>query len=322
MNSEIEKNYKIEKEKDLNDRGNKKEDKLMNFNTNINNYIDDFNKLNKLKKEDKKNFQEVNKVANSIKNIPFDNEEKKKIFSDKKDSEIKINEFKIENPSNVEKLELERKDIILLEYKKFFYTFSDNHLYVSVKNKSNQSKLSSKKIEIKELDIEQVNKIKELYQNELNKLSIDESLVKPILELNDRSINPDLESDILFINLKNFFENFRILINNLNEHIENINFLQGYKDDTQKLLNDIKEINMKRPRLKDFNLEEINRKCQEFGTFKDNVMKDLENLLKTFRDYGDIINMTDENKKIIPKEFNIIKLDDIKFTTKEMILLI
>jgi hypothetical protein len=152
----------------------------------------------------------------------------------------------------------------------------------------------------------------------LSKLIIDESLVKPILELNDRNINPDLESDILFINLKNFFENFRILINNLNEHIENVNFLQGYKDDTQKLLNDIKEITMKRPRLKDFNLEEINRKCQEFGNFKDNVMKDLENLLNTFRTYGDIINMTDENKKIIPKEFNVIKLDDIKFTTKEI----
>ena len=123
LNNEIEKNYKMEKEKDLNDRRNKKEDKLMNFNTNVNNYNDDFNKLNRLRKEDKYNFEEVNKVATSIKNISFENEEKKKIFSDSKESSIKINEFKIENPSNVKKLELEKNDIILLEYKQFFYTF-------------------------------------------------------------------------------------------------------------------------------------------------------------------------------------------------------
>ena len=120
------------------------------------------------------------------------------------------------------------------------------------------------------------------------------------------------ESDILFIKMKKFFEDFRKLINNLNEHIDNINLLQGYKEDTEKLLKDIKEINMLRPRLKDFVLEEINRKCIEFGNFKDTVMKDLENLINTYDSFANIVNITDQNKKIIPKEFNVIKLKDVK----------
>ena len=126
------------------------------------------------------------------------------------------------------------------------------------------------------------------------------------------------ESDILFIKMKKFFEDFRKLINNLNEHIDNINLLQGYKEDTEKLLKDIKEINMLRPRLKDFVLEEINRKCIEFGNFKDTVMKDLENLINTYNSFANIVNITDQNKKIIPKEFNIIKLKDIKKTEKNI----
>ena len=317
LNKEIENNYKMEKEKDLMDRKNKKEEKLMKFNTNINNYNDEFNKLNKLLSEDKKNFEEVNKASTTIKTIPFENEEKKKIFSDKKD-EIEIFEYKIENPNEVEKLELERKDIILHEYKQYFYAFSNNHLYLSLKNKSGQTQLTGKKITIKNLDMEQVNKIKELYQEEMGKLKIDDTLEQPTLELNDANINQDLESDNLFKNMKNFFANFRKLINNLNEHIDNVNLLQGYKEDTQNLLKDIKEINMLRPRLKDFALDEINRKCIEFGNFKDNVMKDLESLLNTYKSYENIINKTDDNKKIIPKEFNIMKLDNIKLTEKKI----
>ena len=46
----------MEKEKDLTERINKKKEKLMKFNTNINNYNDEFKKLNTLLSEDKKNF--------------------------------------------------------------------------------------------------------------------------------------------------------------------------------------------------------------------------------------------------------------------------
>ncbi len=75
---------------------------------------------------------------------------------------------------------------------------------------------------------------------------------------------------------------------------------------------------MLRLRLKDFALEEINRKCIEFGNFKDTVMKDLENLINTYNSFANIVNITDQNKKIIPKEFNIIKLKDIKKTEKNI----
>ena len=317
LNDEIEKNYKMEKEKDLEERKHKKEEKLNKFNTNVNFYKDYFDKLNKLKTEDKKNFEEVNKVANNLKGIAFESEEKKRIFLNRED-EIEISVFKLENPDNITKLELERKDISLPDYKQFFYAFSENHLYVSSKTKSSQQRLSSLKEKIKCLDFEQIEKIKESYQTALRKLVIDETIVKPILELNDKNINPDLESDILFIKMKKFFEDFRKLINNLNEHIDNINLLQGYKEDTEKLLKDIKEINMLRPRLKDFILEEINRKCIEFGNFKDIVMKDLENLINTYNSFANIVNITDQNKKIIPKEFNVIKLKDVKKTEKNI----
>lgn len=317
LNKEIEKNYKMEKEKDLEERKHKKEDKLNKFSTNINFYKEEFTKLNQLKSDDKKNFEEINKVANNIKGIAFEPEEKKRIFSDKDDI-IEIFVFKLDKPENVTKLELERKEIILPDYKQYFYTFSENHLHVSVKTKTSPQILSSRKDKIKYIDFEQADKIKDSYQNEMRKLVIDETMVKPILELNDKNINPDLESDLLFINLKNFFENFRKLINNLNEHIDNVNLLQGYKEDTEKLLKDIKEINMLRPRLKDFVLDEINRKCIEFGNFKDNVMKDLENLINTYNSFANIVNLTDQNKKIIPKEFNLIKLDDIKFSEKKI----
>ena len=40
-------------------------------------------------------------------------------------------------------------------------------------------------------------------------------------------------------------------------------------------------------------------------------MKDLENLIKTYNSFTNIVNLTEQNKKIIPKEFNIIKLKDI-----------
>ena len=250
--------------------------------------------------------------------MPFEAEEKDKIFLESKENAIEITAFKLSNPEEIEKLEIETKKVILLEYKPVFYAFSNNHLYVYYKGKKNYTKLSGTKKTIKNLDDEQVDKIKNAYQTEMRKLVIDETLIKPILELNDREISTDLESDILFVSMNKFFKNFRKLINNLNEHIDNIRLLQGYKEDTAKLLKDIKEIDMKRPRLSDFPLDKINLKCIEFGNFKDNVMKDLENLLNTYNSYGNFINMTDKYKNIIPKEFNITRLNDIKFTKKEI----
>ena len=69
--------------------------------------------------------------------------------------------------------------------------------------------------------------------------------------------------------------------------------------------------------LKDFALEEINRKCIEFGNFKNTVMKDLENLIKTYNSFANIVNLADQNKKIISKEFKVIKLKDIKKPKKQ-----
>ncbi len=68
--------------------------------------------------------------------------------------------------------------------------------------------------------------------------------------------------------------------------------------------------------LKDFALEEINRKCIEFGNFKNTVIKVLENLIKTYNSFANIVNLADQNKKIISKEFKVIKLKDIKKTEK------
>ena len=68
--------------------------------------------------------------------------------------------------------------------------------------------------------------------------------------------------------------------------------------------------------LKYFALEEINRKCIEFGNFKNTVMKDLENLIKTYNSFANIVNLADQNKKIISKKFKVIKLKDIKKTEK------
>ncbi len=69
-------------------------------------------------------------------------------------------------------------------------------------------------------------------------------------------------------------------------------------------------------RLKDFALEEINRKCIEFGNFKNTVIKVLENLIKTYNSFANIVNLADQNKKIISKKFKVIKLKDIKKTEK------
>ena len=192
LNDEIEKNYKMEKEKDLEERKHKKEEKLNKFNTNVNCYKDYFDKLNTLKTEDKKNFEEVNKVANNLKGIAFESEEKKRIFSNKGD-EIEISVFKLEKPENITKLKLEKKDIILPDYKQFFYAFSENHLYVSGKTKPKEEKLNPRKDKekIKNLDFEQIEKIKESYQTEMRKLVIDETMVKPILELNDKNVDTD-----------------------------------------------------------------------------------------------------------------------------------
>ena len=73
----------MEKEKDLEERKHKKEEKLNKFNTNVNCYKDYFDKLNTLKTEDKKNFEEVNKVANNLKGIAFESEEKRGFFQTK-----------------------------------------------------------------------------------------------------------------------------------------------------------------------------------------------------------------------------------------------
>ena len=100
---------------------------------------------------------------NNLKGIAFESEEKKKIFSNKGD-EIELSVFKLEKPENIIKLKLEKKDIILPDYKQFFYAFSENHLYVSSKTKSSQQRLSSHKEKIKCLDFEQIEKIKESYQ--------------------------------------------------------------------------------------------------------------------------------------------------------------
>ena len=143
INEEIENNYKIKKEKDLSERKHKKEDKIMKFNSNINSYKDDFEKLISLKDGDRTNFEEINKIANNIKEIPFETEEKKKIFLDNKESEIKIQVFKLDNPGDIEQLEIEKKIIRLIDYKKEFYAFSENHLYVYYKDKSSPKKLSS-----------------------------------------------------------------------------------------------------------------------------------------------------------------------------------
>ena len=249
INKEIEKNYILEKEKDLEERKNKKENKLNKFITNINIYKEDFEKVKKLKLEDRKNFGEINKVVNNLKEINFELDEKRKIFSDNKEEEIEISSYKIEKPEDVEKLELEGKIINLIEYKQYFYVFSENHLHVSVKvkGKIREQKLDIRKEVIKYLDFEQIDKIKESYQNDMKKLVIDDTLVKPIFELNDNNIAPDLENDKLFINMKKFFENCKKLITNLTDHIGDKNILKDYKKEAEKLLNDIKNINMLRP---------------------------------------------------------------------------
>ena len=70
--------------------------------------------------------------------------------------------------------------------------------------------------------------------------------------------------------------------------------------------------------LKDYALEEINRKYNEFGKFRDSIIKYLEDFINTCNTYEKFLEITEKNKNIIPGEFNFARLKNIKFSKKEI----
>ena len=285
---------------------------------NVNKYKDLYNKI---KEKEFKNFNilsekciELKKIENKIINEGniFNEEDKLILFSYELPPD--------KNYSYLILIDEQNFDLSKLETFYKYYDNSENKDILIQSEKNNEKNL--KEIEIKyeksyfyNIDDNKFN----LKKNEIKSTTINEIKIDPKIIINKEELDEDIEKSTLIINFKEALKKLDKILKNISKNKINLYKIRSLKSDFEDLYRKFKNINFSSPKIDDEKPNETVDICNKIDLFKNNILNLLDNIFNEYKKIKNISNIIIQDKKIIPKDFdlldlniNIVDLDKIK----------
>ena len=274
-------------EKEITTQRNLLSQQAESLNENVNKYRDLYNKIKE------KEFENFNILSEKCK-------------------ELKKIENKIRSEGNIFE---ETEKIILFSYKvpdkklETFYKYFDDSKNEDtlLKIDKREKILGEKKVKYEKTYFYNINDhLFNLKKNEIKSTKIKEIKIEPKIIINGEELDEDFEKSNI---IKNFNKALQMLDNLLKNISKNKNNIKYSKSNFENLNIKFKNINFSSPKIDDDKPEETVEICHKIDLFKNDILNLLDNILNKYNKIQNIAFIINQDKKIIPKDFDLLDLN-------------
>ena len=290
-------------EKEIINQKNNISQKAASLNENVNKYKELYNKI---KEKEFENFNILSEKCKELKKIENKIRSEGNIFEETE--KIILFSYKVPDKKYLYNILIDKEDFDLSKLETFYKYFDDSKNEDTLLKIDKREKiLDEKKVKYEKTYFYNINDhLFNLKKNEIKSTKIKEIKIEPKIIINGEELDEDFEKSNI---IKNFDKALQMLDNLLKNISKNKNNIKHSKSNFENLNIKFKNINFSSPKIDDNKPEETVEICHKIDLFKNDILNLLDNILNKYNKFQNIAFIINQDKKIIPKDFDLLDLN-------------